>query len=183
MFKKIIFLGSKPIGYECFAYLLSQRQALNIEVTGLLTQPRKGFGSGHDLAKLADSNNIPVLSKQNAATFHAKAKERIYEQGGAFEYVEVIKFFSALDKEINGDSQSKKEPDKEFIEYLREEISKQGNGGDKAEVKTERGVKFALAEVGTAYDFSQCNDLVLDELEAKAREAADAVKVRKEFLS
>src|SRR5690348_4972499 len=135
-----------------------------------------------DYELILTPDNIPVLSKQNAATFHAKAKERIYEQGGAFEYVEVIKFFAALDKEINGDSSSKKEPDKEFIEYLREEISKQGNGGDKAEVKTERGVKFALAEVGTAYDFSQCNDIVLDELEATAREAADAVKVRKEFL-
>jgi len=66
MFKKIIFLGSKPIGYECFAYLLSQQKALNIEVTGLLTQPRKEFGSGHDLAKLADSNNIPVLSNLDA---------------------------------------------------------------------------------------------------------------------
>lgn len=136
--------------------------------------------TGRELVLTPD--HIPVLSKQNAATFHAKAKERIYEQGGAFEYVEVIKFFAALDKEINGDSNSKKEPDKEFIEFLRDEISKQGNGGDKAEFKTERGVKFTLAEVGSSYDFSKCNDLRLDELEAKAREAADLVKVRKEFL-
>jgi|SRR5690348_5222473 len=135
-----------------------------------------------DYELILTPDNIPVLSKQNAATFHAKAKERIYEQGGAFEYVEVIKFFAALDKEINGDSQSKKEPDKEFIEYLREEISKQGNGGDKAEVKTERGVKFALAEVGTVYDFSQCGDQELWDLEVVANNAAAELKKRKEFL-
>lgn len=62
MFKKIIFLGSKPIGYECFAYMLSQRQALNIEIAGLLTQPRKEFGGDHDLAELAHLKNIPILS-------------------------------------------------------------------------------------------------------------------------
>lgn len=127
-------------------------------------------------------DHIPVLSKANAKTFHEMAKERIYEHGGAFEYVETIKFFAALDKQINGDSNAKIEPDKEFIDYLRDEIKKQGNGGDKAEYKTERGVKFTLAEVGTAYDFSQCDDLKLLELETAAKEANDAVKVRKEFL-
>lgn len=135
-----------------------------------------------DYELILTPDNIPVLSKQNAATFHAKAKERIYEQGGAFEYIEVIKFFAALDKEINGDSSSKKEPDKEFIEYLREEIAKQGNGGDKAEFKTERGVKFTLAEVGSSYDFSQCGDQELYDLELAATNAANEVKKRKEFL-
>jgi hypothetical protein len=127
-------------------------------------------------------DNIPVLSKQNAAAFHQQAKERIMEHGGAFEYVEVIKFFAALDKQINGDKAAKIEEDKEFIELLRDEISKQGNGGDKAEFKTTRGVKFTLAEVGTAYDFSNCNDPELIELEAKAKEANEALKQRKEFL-
>lgn len=62
MLKKIIFLGSKPIGYECFSYLLSQRAALNFEITGLLTQPRKEFGSDHDLTELAAINKVSVLS-------------------------------------------------------------------------------------------------------------------------
>lgn len=127
-------------------------------------------------------DNIPVLSKQNAATFHQQAKERIMEHGGAFEYVETIKFFAALDKQINGDKAAKIEEDNEFIELLREEISKQGNGGDKAEFKTQRGVKFTLAEVATSYDFSQCNDQELCDLEANAINAANAVKQRKEFL-
>jgi vacuolar-type H+-ATPase subunit B/Vma2 len=127
-------------------------------------------------------DHIPVLSKQNAKTFHQQAKERIFKNGGAFEYIETIKFFAALDKEISGDSQTKKEPDKEFIEYLREEIAKQGNGGDKAEFTTERGVKFTLAEVGSSFDFSKCNDQELLQLEEEARSIAEKLKARKDFL-
>lgn len=124
-------------------------------------------------------DNIPVLSKQNAATFHQMAKERIYENGGAFEYVEMIKFCSLLDKQINGDSASKIEADKEFISYLRDEIER---NGEKGKYTTGRGVKFEIAETGSSYDFSKCDDPVLVELEEKAKEAADAVKSRKEFL-
>ncbi len=60
--KSIIFLGSKPIGYECLAYLISQKEALNISITGLLTQQRKEFGTGHDLSALATEHGIPVLN-------------------------------------------------------------------------------------------------------------------------
>lgn len=60
--KTVIFLGSKPIGYECFAYLVAQCEQLNIEVVGLLTQARKEFGEGHDLAALAAENGIPVFA-------------------------------------------------------------------------------------------------------------------------
>jgi methionyl-tRNA formyltransferase len=59
--KKIIFLGSKPIGYECFAYLISQREQLDIEIAGLLTHARKEFGNAHDLNVLANEYGISVL--------------------------------------------------------------------------------------------------------------------------
>ena len=124
-------------------------------------------------------DNIPVLSKENAATFHQLAKQRIFEQGGAFEYIETVKFFAALDKQINGDTASKIEADKEFISYLRDEIER---NGEKGKYVTARGVKFEVAETGSSYDFSQCNDSELADLEQKAKEAADALKARKEFL-
>lgn len=60
--KKIIFLGSKPIGYECLSYLISQQQTLNIEIAGILTQQRTEFGSRHNLVSLANEHNIPVLN-------------------------------------------------------------------------------------------------------------------------
>jgi methionyl-tRNA formyltransferase len=55
-------MGSKPVGFECFAHLLSVRKEFNIEVIGLLTQARKEFGGSHDLAALATENDIPVIA-------------------------------------------------------------------------------------------------------------------------
>jgi hypothetical protein len=125
-------------------------------------------------------DNIPVLSKQNAATFHGNVKARIYETGnGLFEYIETIKFFAALDKVISGDTASKIDPDKEFLSYTREQIKL---NADKDTFTTPRGVKFALAETGTSYDFSNCGDPMLERLENEAKLAADNVKARKEFL-
>lgn len=60
--RKIVFLGSKPIGYECFAFLLEQREALDIEITCLLTRARKEFGNAHDLNQLAEEYNIPTIN-------------------------------------------------------------------------------------------------------------------------
>jgi hypothetical protein len=125
-------------------------------------------------------DKIPVLSKENAANFHTAVKERIFETGnGLFEYLETVKFFAAVDKVINGDSASKIQPDKEFIDYTREQIKL---NSDKDNFTTGRGVKFTIAETGTSYDFSNCNDPVLVRLEEQAKEAAEKVKQRKEFL-
>jgi methionyl-tRNA formyltransferase len=60
--KRLIFLGSKPIGFECFAHLLSMRDELNIEVSGVVTNTRKEFGEGHDLNVLAEQHGIPVIA-------------------------------------------------------------------------------------------------------------------------
>jgi hypothetical protein len=125
-------------------------------------------------------DNIPVLSKTNAATFHQLVKERIFESGnGLFEYLETVKFFAAIDKVIHGDSASKLPADKEFIDYAREQIKLKG---DKETLTTPRGVKFANAEVGASYDFTKCADPVLAELEEDARQISEKVKARKEFL-
>lgn len=123
--------------------------------------------------------NLPVLSKENAASFHSKAKEIIYEQGGVFQYIELIKFFAALDKQISGDTASKIEPDKEFLDYIRTEIER---NGEKGKYVSARGVKFEVAEVGTKYDFSQCNDTELAALEGAAKLTAEAIKERQAFL-
>lgn len=59
--KSILFLGSKPIGYQCLEYLLSVQDNLNVAVTGVLTQVRKEFRGSHDLAALAAAHGIPVI--------------------------------------------------------------------------------------------------------------------------
>lgn len=61
--KKLIFLGSKPIGYECLSYLAAKATELNLEIVGIMTQARSEFGGEHDLTALAKANNITVFSK------------------------------------------------------------------------------------------------------------------------
>ena len=60
----ILFLGSKPIGYQCLQHLISVRETLGLRITGVLTQPRAEFG-GHDLAALAASAGIPVYRSED----------------------------------------------------------------------------------------------------------------------
>lgn len=64
--RSIVFLGSKPVGYRCFQNLLERREALNVTITGLLTQARPEFAGDHDLAALAAAYSIPVLTDPDA---------------------------------------------------------------------------------------------------------------------
>jgi methionyl-tRNA formyltransferase len=59
--KRIVFMGSKPIGYCCLQYLISACDNLDITIAGILTQRRREFDGYNDLAALADANGIPVL--------------------------------------------------------------------------------------------------------------------------
>ncbi len=60
---RIVFLGSKPIGYQCLQYLIAQQEALDIEVVAVRTRMRKEFGeAGNDLAALATEAGIPLLA-------------------------------------------------------------------------------------------------------------------------
>lgn len=59
--RKIVFLGSKPVGYECFKYLIFNQHLLDIEIEGVLTQERKEFSGANDLGQLAIQNGIRVI--------------------------------------------------------------------------------------------------------------------------
>lgn len=121
---------------------------------------------------------ILVLSKASAKDFHEQMKSMIKDTGyGLFEYLEVVKFFEKIKEYISGNSQSKIEPDKELIEMVRDEVKKH-NG----KYTTARGVKFEVAETGTKYDFSKCNDPELESLEDMLSKLNEKIKERKEFL-
>lgn len=62
MATRIVFLGSKPIGYQCLSFLLEKKDALNVEIIGVRTQARKEFGMEHDLTELAAAHTIPLLA-------------------------------------------------------------------------------------------------------------------------
>ena len=59
--KSIVFLGSKPVGYQCLQYLIAKADGLHLEITGVLTQIRKEFSDECDVATLATSAGIPVI--------------------------------------------------------------------------------------------------------------------------
>lgn len=122
--------------------------------------------------------HILTLSKTNAEAFHQQMKSVIKETGyGLFEYIEVIRFFEKLKDYVNGNSQSKIEPDRELVGMIRDEVQKYGKV-----FTTPRGVKFELAETGTKYDYSNCNDQELVELEGQLEVLKEKVKTRQEFL-
>lgn len=58
---RLVFLGAKPIGYQCLEHLIAMRESLSVEITGVLTQSRKEFAAESDVAALAARHAIPVL--------------------------------------------------------------------------------------------------------------------------
>lgn len=93
----------------------------------------------------------------------------ISEKGNSIQAVELIAKMEYLIKQIKGSN--------EFIDLLRTEVEKYGRG-----LTTPTGVKIELAEVGTKYDYSQCNDDILCELEYQLTFYETKVKERKDFL-
>ena len=66
---------------------------------------------------------------------------------------------------------------KELIDYAREEIAKFGKS-----VTTESGTKIELAETGTKYDYSVCNDDVVVDLYSEKAFIESKIKEREAFL-
>lgn len=59
--KSVVFLGSKPVGYQCLQHLIAQADELGLEIAGVLTQSRKEFSADNDVTALAVSAGIPII--------------------------------------------------------------------------------------------------------------------------
>lgn len=66
---------------------------------------------------------------------------------------------------------------KEFTEYVREEVAKNGK-----DITNPSGAKIELAETGTKYDYSGCNDTALIEVESNLVEIESLISDRKAWL-
>lgn len=88
---------------------------------------------------------------------------------------DVIKIADTIAKIEFFIAELKKSP--EYLDYLISEVAKYGKG-----MTTSSGTKLELAEVGVKYDFSQCNDPRLVELEADLVFLEETIKQRKDFL-
>jgi methionyl-tRNA formyltransferase len=58
--KRVLFLGSKPIGYYCLQHLISFHKQ-EIEIIGVLSNDNTAFGTEYSVTKLAAENNIAVF--------------------------------------------------------------------------------------------------------------------------
>ncbi|WP_038031233.1 formyltransferase family protein [Thermonema rossianum] len=58
--KTVIFLGSKPIGYECLQHLFSRQDSLGIKVTAVFTNDNTRFDKNKSVRDLATSFGVPV---------------------------------------------------------------------------------------------------------------------------
>jgi methionyl-tRNA formyltransferase len=61
MASRIVFLGSKPIGYKCLQHLITVAHELSADIVGVRTQTRKEFAGDNNLARLAQEHGVAVL--------------------------------------------------------------------------------------------------------------------------
>ncbi|MGB1205246.1 MAG: formyltransferase family protein [Chitinophagales bacterium] len=65
--KKLVFMGSKPIGFQCLQYLLENAKALNIEVVGVLTNTKHILNANeHDIVALCQKYSIKIVPSLSA---------------------------------------------------------------------------------------------------------------------
>ena len=64
--KKILFLGSKPIGYKCLDFLLQNSAALKCEVVGVLSNDNQRFDNALSIRKLTSDHGIPFIEELDA---------------------------------------------------------------------------------------------------------------------
>jgi methionyl-tRNA formyltransferase len=62
----ILFLGSKPIGYHCLAYLIAQQHQLNYKIIGVLSNDNKNFDANLSVVELATLHQIPIIPSLDA---------------------------------------------------------------------------------------------------------------------
>jgi paraquat-inducible protein B len=113
-------------------------------------------------------SKLPV-TKANITAQAETAVAHIIEGQDAFSIAETM---SAVEEFI-----SIVRKDKRLVEYVRTELEK-----EKGKKQTANGTKIECAEVGTKYDYSQCNHPMLTEMTAEVERLNAAIKELQEFL-
>jgi hypothetical protein len=112
---------------------------------------------------------IEGVSKTELQNIATSLVDEVLDRGIPFEMAEKIAATEQLIKMMKAD--------KRLINYVREELDKY-----KGKYTTESGSKIEAAETGSAYDFTNCNDPVLLEMQENLDMAEIQIKARKEFL-
>ena len=59
--KKIVFMGSRPIGYRCLEYMIDNKVDLGLDIIGVMTEDDNRFEGAKSLQELSRDNDIPVI--------------------------------------------------------------------------------------------------------------------------
>lgn len=113
-------------------------------------------------------NELPI-SKSNIKLLAKDSLNELKEHGG---YLYATERISAMKEYCDAIRE-----DKDFIEGVRQEVELHGKM-----TETKNKTKVELAEVGTKYDFSVCNDAEYVSLLEKLEQAKSNLEVRKDFL-
>lgn len=109
------------------------------------------------------------LTKTQIKIVAQNSVQELLNNGNILEAAEMISIMETFIKEVRAS--------KEFTEYVRDEVSKNGK-----DVTNASGAKIELAETGVRYDYSNCGDLELQVLEQQLATIEESISKRKEFL-
>lgn len=116
---------------------------------------------------------LPTLTKEYTKTdikkLASNCANELTENGRIIEVAEMISKMEFFIKEL------KANPD--YIEFLQYEVAKFGKN-----YTTSTGTKIELAEVGTKYDYTFCEDDEYNELIVKQMGIEEQIKERQKFL-
>jgi len=73
MARRILFLGSKRVGFSCLNFLIENKKALDIEIVGVLTDPIAKVDTSYSLKSLAEKNGVKVYHDLEFLDEDAKA--------------------------------------------------------------------------------------------------------------
>lgn len=109
------------------------------------------------------------LKKSEIFSMAVNAFENVLETGNFLQSAEALSAMENFIKQLKDNDN--------FKSYIRDEIAKHPGG-----FVSTSGAKIELAETGVEYDFSNCNDAILIDLEEKALYEKIKVDTRKKFL-
>jgi hypothetical protein len=108
------------------------------------------------------------ISKSQLKIMADMSLKEIFDNGRAIEAAEALSVMENFIKELRAN--------KQFSDYVRDEIAKNGK-----QIETQ-SAKLELAETGVKYNFDNCGDHIYEQLEQQLQSVEADLKDRKEFL-
>jgi hypothetical protein len=108
------------------------------------------------------------ISKSQLKIMADMSLKEIFDNGRAIEAAEALSVMENFIKELRSN--------KQFSDYVRDEIAKNGK-----QIETQ-SAKLELAETAIKYNFDNCGDHIYEQLEQQLQSIEADLKDRKEFL-